>query len=643
MTDTGKIDISKLDTWPKVLEFNNQHYGEKHKAMRYKHYGIWQAYTWQDYFQNVKYLALGLLTLGFKAGEKLLIVGDNAPEWYFGELAVQCNKGISVGLYSDLSTSEIKYIALNCEAEYAIVEDQEQADKIEQIMGELPKLRKVIYWRYKGLSKQKGPLFIGYRDVLKLGREYEINHPQTFNKNVAEGKSEDICAIIYTSGTTGEGPKGAQHTYKSLQWASDYYMNLDKISPKDNLVSYLPPAWITEQWLAFGCHLLSGSTVNFAESAETQQEDIREIGPTLVLYSSRLWERQAGQVQAKTLGSGALKKWAFRRFTPAGYKMAELRYKKMNPGWSQKIMSFLGYWLLFRPVRDGLGLPHARICYSSGATLCVDAFRFYHALNVPLKNLYSSTEAGAITGTTNEDINLNTVGSINRGVEVKITPEGEIIARGHGTFSGYYNNPELTARVLKDGWVHTGDSGSLTEDNQLIFIDRLSDLIRLPGGDTISSQDIESRLKYSPYIKDAWVLAGEDGKFVSAIIVIDAGNTGRWADKHKVLYTTFGDLSQKTEVYQLVESEILRINQQLPDGGKIKKYVNLYKEFDPDENEMTRTRKLKKTFLLKKYNYLVAALSGDKSAVDVETQFTYQDGRVGKIKTSLKIEKVAGG
>jgi long-chain acyl-CoA synthetase len=643
MTDTEKLDIKKLDSWPKVLKYNDQRYGENHKAMRYKHYGIWQTYSWRDYYQSVKYLALGLLALGFKAREKLLIVGDNAPEWYFGELAAQCNRGISVGLYSDLSTDELKYIALNCQAEYALVEDQEQADKIEQIIGQLPKLRKVIYWRYKGLSKQKSGSFIGYRDVLELGREYEKSHPKEFDKNIAEGKPEDICAIIYTSGTTGDGPKGALHTYKSLLWASDYYVNLDKINAKDNLVSYLPPAWITEQWLAFGCHLLSGSTVNFVESAETQQEDIREIGPTLVLYSSRLWERQAGQVQARMQGSGAVKKFAYRRFMPAGYKMTQIRYEKKNPGWPQKVMNFLGYWILFRPVRDSLGLPNARICYSSGAILCADAFRFYHALNVPLKNLYGSTEAGAITGTTNTDISLKTVGKINNGVEVKITPEGEIISRSPGAFSGYFNNPELTARVIKGGWVYTGDSGKLTDDNQLIFIDRLSDLVRLPCGDTISSQDIESRLKYSPYIKDAWVLAGQDCVYASVVIIIDAGNTGRWADQHKVIYTTFGDLSQKSEVYQLIESEIQRINQQLPDGGKIKKFVNLHKEFDPDENEMTRTRKLKKAFLRARYSYLVGALSGDKPEVDIEAQFTYQDGRVGKIKTSLKIKTVVEG
>jgi long-chain acyl-CoA synthetase len=640
MTDTEKVDISKLDTWPKVLQYNNQRIGENCKAMRYKHYGIWQSFSWRDYYENVKYLALGLLALGFKAGEKLLIIGDNAPEWYFGELAAQSNKGISVGLYSDLSTAEIKYVALNCEAEYAIVEDQEQADKIEQIIAQLPKLRKVVYWRYKGLSKQKSELFSGFRDVLKLGREYEKNHPQTFEKNVAEGKAEDICAIIYTSGTTGERPKGALHTYKSLKWTSEYYMNLDRIGQKDNLVSYLPPAWITEQSLVFGCHLLSGSTVNFAESAETLQEDIREIGPTVVLYSSRLWERQAGKVQARIQGSGGLKKMAFRWFMPAGYKLAESRSKKQNPGWPLRVLDFLGYWLLFRPLRDNLGLPHARICYSSGATLCADVFRFYHALNVPLKNLYGSTEAGAITEIVDNGIRLKESGAVNKGLEVKITLDGEIITRSPGAFSGYYNNLELTAGVLKDGWVYTGDCGYLTEDNQLVFIDRLTDLLRLPCGDIISSQDIESRLKYSPYIRDAWVLAGQDCEYTSAVIVIDAENTSRWADKHKVVYTTFGDLSQKPEVIQLIKLEIERINEQLPNGGKIKKFVNLNKEFDPDEGEMTRTRKLKKAFLRKRYSDLIAALSGNKTNVEVESQFTYQDGRVGKTKTSLIIKTV---
>jgi long-chain acyl-CoA synthetase len=611
--------------------------------MRYKHYGIWQSYTWEDYYLNVKYLALGLLALGFKPGDKMLIIGDNAPEWYFAELAAQSIHGIAVGIYSDLSTEEIKFVALNSEAAFAMVEDQEQVDKLLQILATLPWLEKIIYWRYKGLSNQKNTSLIGYRAVLQSGREYEKSHPGLFEKKVAEGKADDICAIIYTSGATCENPKGAVHTYRTLKSASEHYLELDHWSPKDNLVSYLPPAWITEQWLAFGCHLLSGCTINFAESAETQQQDIREIGPTKVLYNARLWERQAGRVQARIKGTSGLKKLAYRLLMPVGYRMVEFKIKKQKPGWHWRAINILADILLFRPIRDSLGLPHARTCYTSGSTLCFEAFRFYHALNIPLKSLYGTTEAGAITGAAGEEIRPGTAGPIMPGIDVRISSAGEIIARHPGVFLGYYNNPALTAAAVKDGWVHTGDSGYLSEDGHLIFKDRMKDIVRLTCGEELVPQDIESRLKYSPYIKDAWILAGPQRSYTAAVIIIDAENTGRWADKKKVTFTTFGDLSQKPEVYQLIGQEIARVNQDLPPGCRIRKYVNLHKEFDPDESELTRTRKLRKIFLEEKYRGLIGAIYSDQENVEVEAQVRYQDGRTGNIKTALKIQSVGEG
>jgi long-chain acyl-CoA synthetase len=630
------IPTTQLDTWPKVLEYNFDKFADC-KAMRYKHYGIWQSYSWRDYYLNVKYLALGLLSLGFEAGDKLLMVGDNAPEWYFGELAAQSNRGISVGAYADISSDEIKYIAQNSEARFALVEDQEQADKLVQIQSELPHLQTIIYWKYKGLSSQSNPFLRGYREVLDQGRDYEKTHPQVFEKNVANGKADDICAIIYTSGTTGDAPNGAMHSYKTLKCVSDHYRHLDGWNQHDNLISYLPPCWITEQWLAFGCHLLSASTTNFAESAETQQQDIREIGPSTVVYSGRLWERQAGNVQARIQGTGGLKKLAYRVFMPVGFRMVDFKIKKQKPGWHWRALYFLANVVLFRPMRDSLGLPHVRICYSSGSVLCPDAFRFYRALNIPLKNLYGSTEAGALTSAGNEDIRLDTVGPVRAGVEVKITPTGEIITRSPGMFLGYYNNPALTAEVLKDGWVYTGDSGGLTDDGQLVFMDRTKDIIQLACGETVYPQMIEARLKYSPYIKDACVLAGPERAYTTAVIVIDAENAGKWADKKKVSFTTFSDLAQKPEIYQLIEQEIARINADLALKSRVKRFVNLHKELDPDESELTRSRKLRRTFVEAKYGDLIRAIYSGQPSIEMEVQIRYQDGRVGKAKTILKI------
>jgi long-chain acyl-CoA synthetase len=639
----ARLDTGTLDTWPKVLEHNGAHVGTGSKAMRYKHYGIWQTYSWQDYFANVKYLALGLLSLGFNPGSKLLIVGENSPEWYFAEMAAQSNRGISVGLYSDLSAAEIEYIARDCEAEFAMVEDQEQADKILQVIERLPNLRTVVYWRYKGLSGQDDTRLIGLRDVVEKGRLYETEHPGTFEENIAAGKADDVCAVVYTSGATGDAPKGALHSHRSLIAGSQSYYELDGLSAKDDLACALPPAWITEQWLGFGCHLLSGGTVNFAESSETLQQDLREIAPSVVFHSSRIWESLTGQVQARLRSAGFLKRTVSRWLMPVGLRIADAGYEKRKPGLQWRVLDIFADLLVYRPIRDSLGLPHARVCYTSGSTLSPEAFRFFHALKVPLRSIYGSTEAGAVTGAADKVQSSGTVGSVNPGVEVKFGEQSEIVVRNPGAFLGYYNDPAMTARVLDDGWVRTGDEGHMSADQELVFVDRLANLITLPCGDVIAPQDIESRLKHTPYIKDAWVLAGQDCEFVSAVIVIDAENTGRWADKSKIVYTTFGDLSQKPEVYRLIEREIALVNEELPGGLRIKKYVNLNNEFDPDESELTRNRKLRRSVLAERYVALSRMLAGDETSVEVETEYTYQDGRTGKIKTALQIATVERG
>ncbi len=462
-------------------------------------------------------------------------------------------------------------------------------------------------------------------------------------KNIAAGKADDVCAVVYTSGATGDAPKGALHSHRSLIAGSRCYYELDGLSAKDDLACALPPAWITEQWLGFGCHLLSGGTVNFAESSETLLEDLREIAPTVAFHNSRLWESLTGQVQAKLRSAGFPKRTVSRWLMPVGLRMADARYEKRKPGLRWRLLNVFADLLVYRHIRDSLGLSHARVCYTSGSTLSPEALRFFHALKVPLKSIYGSTEAGAITGAADKVQSPGTVGSVNPGVEVKFGEHSEIMVRNPGAFLGYYNDPEMTARVLNDGWARTGDEGHMSADQELVFVDRLASLITLPCGDVIAPQDIESRLKHTPYIKDAWVLAGQDCDFVSAVIVIDAENTGRWADKSKITYTTFGDLSQKPEVYRLINQEISRVNEDLPDGRRIRKYVNLHKEFDPDESELTRNRKLRRSVLVERYAALTQTLAGDESSVEVETEYTYQDGRIDKIKTALQIATVEGG
>jgi len=641
-TGIEQVHKEKGDTWPKILKYNYEKYGDKRRAMRYKHYGIWQPYTWKDYYLSVKYLALGLLSLGFEPGAKVLIMGDNAPQWYEAELAAQANHGASVGLYSDLLPQEIQYIAENSEARFAIVEDQEQVDKFLQIKDELPLLKKVIYWKYKGLAHYDDPILLGYMQVLQRGEKYEEEHPGLFEKNVETGKDDDICALVYTSGTTGTAPKGAIHTYRTMRTGAEYHLHLDPWYEDDNVVPYLPPAWMTEQWFGIGCHLLSASILNFAEAPETQQRDMRETGPSILFYGAWLWESQSAMMQARSLGADAIKRFVFRLLMPIGYTMADLKYRKQEPNLFQKILYSLADIALFKPIRRSLGLSNARICYTTGSMLSPDAFRFYHALNLPLKSLYGTTEGGALTGATNDDISLETVGPVHEGTEVKITKKGEILYRQPGIFIGYYKDPDKTAEVLKDGWFYSGDSGFIREDGHIVIVDRVKDLVELPSGDILAPQSVESRLRFSPYIMDAWVLAGPDGAYASAIIIINYDTVGRWAGQRAVAYTTLAELSQKPEVYGLVKQDIDRINSTLPLGSRVKKYVNLPKEFDPDEAELTRSRKLRRTFLEERYRELIDAIYGDKTEVPLEAQVRYRDGRMGTIKTNISIKSVEG-
>jgi len=638
--DPARID--KGDTWPKVLKHNFERYGDTHRAMRHKHFGIWQPYTWKDYYLQTKLLALGLLSLGFERGDKLLIVGDNTPEWYCAELAAQADHGVSVGAYSELTPEETKTIAENCEVRFAIVQDQEQVDKLLMIKDDLPSLKKVIYWSYKGLAHYNDPLLIGYRDVLELGKKYDAKHAGLFERNVDTGKPDDVCAIVYTSGTTGDAPKPAIHTYRTLRAGAEYHLRLDPWYENDNVVPFLPPVWINEQWLGIGCHLLSACTLNFAEGSETQQRDARETGPSIVFQGARLWESQASLVHARILAANGLNRYAFRLLMPIGYKAAEMKFQRKSRSPLQKLLFAFAEIALCRKIRRSLGLQNARICYSTGAILSPDAFRFYHALNLPLKSILGTTEGGALAGPRDEEIRPDAIGPALEGTEVRISGEGEILCKSPGTFAGYYNDPDKTNEVLKDGWFHTGDCGRFGEDDQLVFVDRKKNLVALAGGETLVPQLIESRLRFSPYIKDAWVLAGPQRDYASAVIVVDYDSVATWAGQRRIAFTTFSELAQSQEVYDLVKQDIDRVNPTLPVGARLRRFVNLHKEFDPDEGELTRTRKLRRAILEERYRGVIDAIYQNGKVVRIEAQVGHRDGRMETVATTLRIQSVGG-
>lgn len=638
----ARLCAEKGDTWPKVLSHNHRTYGGSRNAMRYKHYGIWHGYTWEDYYLGVKYLACGLSSLGFRAGDRLLVVGDNAPQWCFAELAAQANRGISVGIYSELSAPEVRYVAESSEARFAVVEDQEQVDKLLEVKKDLPLLQKIIYWNYKGLSHYKDTFLMGYREVLALGKAYDGQHQGLFEKDLEAGTEEDPCAIVYTSGTAGPLPKAAVHTHATIRAGAESYLGLDPWKESDDVVPYLPPAWITGQWSLIGCHLLSGCVLNFAENPETLHRDAREISPTIVLNGARTWESQAAAAQARMFDVDPFKTFIFRLLMPAAYRQADMRLQGERPGMATSLAAAFAGLILVGRIKTSLGLTRARICYSTDAILSPDALRFYHALGVPLKSLYVTTEGGPLTGALPGAVRLDTVGRPFDGTEMRIAADGEIVYRTPAVFKGYYNDPGQTASALKDGWFHSGDSGVVT-DGEIRYLDRTANLVRMASGDTLAPQAVESRLRFSPYIKDAWVVSGPDGKYASAVIVINFSTVARWAGKRRISFSTFAELSQNPEVYDLIAGDIDRINGAFPPGCKVRKFVNLPREFDADAGELTRTRNLRRHVLAERYQGLIEAIYAELTECRIDVPVGRQEGRTETRSNRVAIASVRGG
>lgn len=627
----------KGDTWPKVLRYNAEHYGHSRRAMRHKHYGLWQPYTWQDYYDQVKKLSMGLKDLGLQAGDKVLIVGDNTPPWYQAELAVQALRAVAVGVCPDLLPQELRAVSENAEARLAIVEDQEQVDKILAVRKGLPRLERVIYWNYKGLAHYQEPLLMGFSQVLEQGARRVEQDPGLFEELLEKGKADDVCSLVYTSGTCSDIPKGVIHTFRSMRAGAEYFLRLDPWLAEDNLLPFLPPAWMPEQLLNIGCHLLSGCTLNLAEAPETQQRDLKETGPSIVSMNAAMWESQASLIQARMQDTDALQKTMYRRLMPLGYRAADKYFKKESPGIIENILFRLAERILFKPLRKSLGLGSARICYSFGAVLSPEILRFFRSLNLPLKNIYFSTEAGPLIGVGSGEPLQETLSSLIKETEVKVDSKGEVLFRHPALFSGYYNNPSLTDEVLKQGWFYSGDHGFFREDGSVQVAGRLSDTVHLKNEFKIIPQVIESRLKFSPFIKEAWVLAGPDRDYLSAVVVINFQSVSRWAGRNRVAFSNRLDLIQQGEVQKLIREEIDRSNAGLEPACRIKKWICFHRELDPDEREVTRNRKLRRSFLEERYRELVESIYQGKEEVMIESRVRQSDGGIRTVQTRLNI------
>jgi long-chain acyl-CoA synthetase len=633
------IAITKDLTISKLFVRQCKKYGKNKVAMREKEFGIWIPFTWQDYYDNVKYLSLGMVSLGLKRGDKVAMIGDNRPEGLWAEMAALCAGAVGVWLFQDCMMDEVRYIIDHSDAKFFFGETQEEVDKALAIREGCPKLERIVWDDPKGMRNYKQDFLISIRELQALGKELDGKEPHLFEKMVEEGHGDDICLLFYTSGTTAL-PKGALLSHWNMLTMGKNLMAVDPCYDTDDFVSYLPFAWIGEQMMSISCGLQIGYTINFPEEPETAQENIREIGPHVMFAPPRLYEGMTRSVQVKHIDSSWIKRKIYKFATKVGYDVANLNFGKEPVPWSMRILNWLAYVTMQKKLKDHLGMSRLRHAYTGGAAMGPDHFRFFHALGVNLKQIYGQTEIAGISIVHRDgDVKFDTVGTPIPETEVKISEEGEIICRSPSVFQGYYKNEEATRKTLVDGWLFSGDKGFIDEDGHLVVFDRSKDVMTLRDGRPFSPQYLETRLKFSPFVQESWVV-GSNRPFIAAVLCVDYSVVGKWADERKLNYTSYQELSQKPEVYDLIQAQIEEANRDLPEVARIKKFVNLYKVFDADDEELTRTSKLKRAFVENRYKDIVEALYSDTDVVHMDTTITYEDGREQRIKTDLAVRNV---
>jgi len=633
------------DTLPKYFLERVKQYGDKKVAVRQKDFGIWQEYTWHDAYESVRDFALGLASLGLERGERVTIVGDNDRQYLWADLGIMSVGGIAVGIFTDAGPTEMEYVISHSEAVIAMAKDQEQCDKLLEIREKIPNVKKVIYWDPRGMWYYDDPWLISFEEVQAIGHKVLEEQPGLFETMIEQGSGTDLANFCYTSGTTGL-PKGAMLTHENFILASKYFEETDPRYDTDNLISFAPLAWIAEHTLSVTPHVMYGIIVNFPEAPETIQANIREIAPDVIFYPARLWENLTALIQVRINDATWVNRTLYKLFLPVGYRVADKHFSKEPIGLGLKLLYWLGDRLVFYPLRNQLGLVNVRTAITAGAALSPDMFRFFRALGVNLKQVFSSTETTAVgTMHVEDDVKFASVGKPPAGVEIKITDEGEICLRGGNIFVGYFKNDEATAKALEvddkgNRWFHTGDAGYVDDDGHLIYLDRVKDMIELASGEKFSPQFIEGRFKFSPFIRDVMAVGGPDKHFVAALVSIDFENVGRWAEKRGIPYTTYIDLSQKSDVYDLIQKDVREVNKTMPEGGRVKKFVLMHKEFDADESEMTRTRKLRRGYLADHYQNIIDSIYSDQEKVTVSAVVHYQDGRQAVVETGLRIMKL---
>ncbi len=632
-------DLTEM-TLPRLLRWRAQGPWSQRPALRHKDRGIWQTYTWQAYWGTARLVALGLMGLGLRPDQKVAVIADNIPEWYFTELGTQAAGGVCVGVYQSGMPREIAYALEATDAVYVMAEDQEQVDKLLEVRDRLRMVQRVIYQDPRGMRRYRDdPWLMSFGELLAEGRRQETRLGPELESRIAAAQPTDVCLMCFSSGTTSD-PKPVMLTHRNLLTMGQQFQAVEGFRPTDEYLSFLPMAWIGEQMMSVATGLVVGFAVNCPEQVETALTELREIGPHMMFSPPRIWEGFSREVKVRIEDSTPLKRWVYRLGMATGGRVADRRLAGKPVPVGLRLAHRLFWWVLYCPLLDRLGLLRIRKAYTAGAALGPDVFRFFHAMGLNLKQGYGQTEiTGIFCFHRDREVRVDTVGRPYPGAEVVVSPEGEILARGASVSPGYYKRPEETARLLEGGWLHTGDAGYLDPQGHLVVIDRLSDVMRTRDGAVFSPQFIENKLKFSPYVKEA-VVFGDGLPYVAALVNIDPSTVGRWAEARKIAFTTYADLSQKPEVGRLIQAEVAAVNQSLPAPHRIRRFALLYKLLDADDEELTRTGKVRRPLVAARYAPLVQALYSNSREVPVSVDVRYQDGRLARLEMVVALYDV---
>jgi long-chain acyl-CoA synthetase len=634
------LDSPGTDTLPKLLQRNAEE-SPGDAGIREKTRGVWQTFSWAAYNSDVRDFALGLASMGFTRGDKLSVVGDNRPTLYVAQLATQALGGMSVPVYQDSIASELVYVLNHAETSVIVAEDQEQVDKALSLKDKLPNLRWIVFDDPRGLWSYDDPVLRSFESVLTAGRAFAKANPDFYTTELGKGRADDVAMIAYTSGTTGT-PKGAMLSHRNMIAAAEAFIEVNDTKSGDNWLSYLPMAWVGDASFSLGMALVGKLTANCPESPETVQRDLRELGPNVMLAPPRIWENMLTTMQVKGGDASPLKRRVFEHFRA----LAERCELKRSDGKSLSVVERLGLaageLFVYGPVRDQLGLRNARWCYTGGAPLGPDTYRFFRSFGVNLKQVYGATEASALIACqADAEANPNTVGKPMPRIDVRIDDNGEVMLKGPNVFVGYFKQDEVTRDTLTgEGWLKTGDAGFFDKQGHLVIIDRAKDVGKLTDGSAFAPQFIENKLKFSPFIREA-VAFGHEKPMVVAMIAIDMQTVGTWAEKKGLAYTSFMDLSRKPEVAAMIGEAIAKANATLPDVQQVKRYLLLNKELEADDAEMTRTRKVRRRFVAEKYAAVIDAFYGNAKQVQVTMDITFEDGRKSSLTTDIAIHDIA--